>query len=113
SQSQYDSAVPSSLSYSSCAKKNDNTIAELFCWHMCKVVIINVLKIYEDLVKTDLLVSASNVIENRKPSLACASLIEDVEGFDGLELFFLVHVVLHHNLLKISAGHVDGTPSGI
>ena len=68
--------------------------------------------IKEDERECVLLVSASDVVEDRMSRLARPSLIEDVERFQRLELVFLVHVVFRHYLLELRARHVHTAPPG-
>lgn len=57
-----------------------------------------------------LLVSAGNVVKDRIACLGRSSLVEDVQVFEGLEFVLLMHVVLGHDLLKLSARHVHAAP---
>lgn len=40
-------------------------------------------------------------------SFASTSLIENIQRFDGFKLLFLMHVVFHHDFLKVGRGHVN------
>ena len=59
-----------------------------------------------------LLVSPGYVVEDRVAGLPCPRLVEDVEGLERLELVFLVHVMLRHDLLELRTRHVHAAPPG-
>lgn len=61
-------------------------------------------------ISPDLLISACNVVEDWVARLGRAGLVEYVQRLDTLELFLLVHVVSHHDLLEVCAGHVYRAP---
>ena len=63
-------------------------------------------------VSRDVPVATRDVVEHGMSGATRSRLVEDVEALDALEVVFLVHVVLRHQLLELRARHVHTAPPG-
>ena len=58
-----------------------------------------------------LLVFPGDVVEHGIESFAGASLVEDIEVLEGLELILLMHVMFWHDFLELCARHIHTAPA--